>query len=421
MDRIAAQRTLLTDRDFTFLADNPYVYHCHHFNLFHDQTIDDVLGDEAGIEVRTRAARSAFAPLLRGLFAQIGATTRAERLQLAAGLLPWMGQGLVEISVDERGGTALGTSLHYGHTWLEKYGDRAKRMQPADAVAAGFVAAVGEAVYDLEPGTLDARETGCITRREPHCRFEIRDAPVVRVPPRVGRAAIESRAGVTPAGLDEARIGSIADGLRGFVRGVGGDARGLVQAFGVYVTMHLSNYYNETAYTAIHHVEELHPKSAGLAEALLREAGNVCVFNTFGGILVSPEWEGMVGPLTGAVEDTLSWGAAIARGLGFGHWAIAELVPGRRLVLRTAADYESPFYRARYGPSDKPRCYFLQGASQALMLLAHEVDWLARPALTQAFYQRLFHAHAGELPWRVEETTCVCKGDALCEVVVTRA
>ena len=70
-------------------------------------------------------------------------------------------------------------------------------------------------------------------------------------------------------------------------------------------------------------------------------------------------------------------------------------------MLETSSGYEASFYAARYGVSDRPKEYFLQGAALAVMQLAHRVDWESKPALTQPFYDSLFR---GGTPWKVEQT-----------------
>src|SRR4029078_9238036 len=99
-------RELLAEQSLTFLAGIPYVYHCHHYNLFHDQTIDDALGEELGTRVRTVAARNAFRELLSALVVDLNADTPVERLQMATYLFSWMGHGTLKLSVDETGGHA---------------------------------------------------------------------------------------------------------------------------------------------------------------------------------------------------------------------------------------------------------------------------------------------------------------------------
>jgi len=416
MERINALRSLIPSQDLTFLAGVPYVYHCHHYNLFHDQTIDDALGEELGTKVRTIAARNAFRELIAALSTELRADTPVERLQLATDLFSWMGHGTLKLSVDETGGRADGAFLHYGYSWREKYGAKVKRSHPADAVAAGFAAAATEVAFSLPSGSIEATEEHCIALRDAACRFALRRVNPTPAPREVNRSVVEPLLGPVFGGMEEEKITAIADGLRGFLRGVAGDERGLVQAFGVFVSMHLSNYYNETVFEVIHHIEREQPRSADVAEALFREAGQVCVFHTFGNILLSPEWEGMVGSPSGSPAEILVNSCAIARGLGFGHWTIHEYAPERQFVLRTPSNYEAPFYLRRYGRSDKARCCFLQGSALAMMVLAHRVKWAENPRLTQDFYISLFR---GRIPWRVRQPLCPTRGDSMTEIVVS--
>ncbi|MBI4952409.1 MAG: hypothetical protein HY908_10280 [Myxococcales bacterium] len=417
LDKIASQRELLAEQSLAFIADCPVLYHCHHFNLFLDQTIDDALGGDAGNALRTAAAREAFGELLTRLSARADLTTPPERLELARALFAAAGHGKLDIAMERGGGGATGEHLHYGFTWLDKYGDAVRRRRPADAVAAGYAAAAAELALGLPPRSVAATESACVALRAPRCEFKLVPGQPPEAPrPHVGKAESLAAAGSGFAGLDEARVATIADGLRQVTAGVAGDARGLVQAFGVFVTLHAATYYNRISYEGLKHVEHQSQAGAAVMEALLRESGHVCVFNTFGGILLSPEWEGMVGTLEGGVAEVVVGCCAIARALGFGAWSVVRLEPGRELVLRAPCTYEGPYWRAREERSDRPRCYFFQGAALAIMQLAHRVPWKDRPGLTQEFYRKLF---AAGVPWKVEETSCVAKGDAHCEVKVT--
>ncbi len=409
----------LPDQDMTFLGDTQYVYHCHHFNLFHDQTVEDALGEERAFEVRSRAAAEAARSLLAGLLAGNGATTPTERLQIAAGLFPWMGHGSLELQTGVDGGRALGEYLHYSFAWREKYGQKIRRRHPIDAFAAGYAAAATEVAFDLPPGAVHATEHDCYVCREPSCHFELQlNNGSPSSPPGLGREAVASRIVAPAAGRDEDTITGIARGLKDFVLGVEGDERGLVQGFGIYITRHLTGYYNATAYDTIHHIEQHSPASVPVVEELLGESGHVCAFYTCGNILLSPEWEGLVGPVRGEVEEVVAACVAICRALGFGHWTVEELVPGERLVMRASSNYEAPYYLERYGQSDKPRCYFFANASRAIMQLAHRVDWPSRPTLDDNLYQSLFK---DGLAWRMEQTACLTRGDDFCEVVVTKS
>lgn len=412
---ISDLRGLIADQSLTFLAEIPYVFHCHHYNLFHDQTVDDALGEEEGTRVRTTAAHNAFRELLGAVFEKANAHTPAERISLAQEVFAWMGQGKLSLDVTATGGRARSASLHYGYAWREKYGARVKRVDPVDAVAAGFASATTELAFGLAWDGIAATEHKCLATRDAECEFTLATAASQPASPPIDEATSRRYMAAPVRGVDEDRIAAIGAGLIEFMRGVAGDARGLVAAFNVFVTAHLPSYYNETVYETVHRVEKTAAASVPAVEGLMREAGQVCVFNTFGNVLLSPEWEGLVGPPTGDPHDVVSFSTAIARGLGFGHWLVGEYEPKKRLVIRATSNYEVPFYRSRYGLAKKPRSYFVQGAALAMMLLAENVKWTSRPQLTNDYYIELFR---GKPKYRVEQTRCMMRGDAISEYVV---
>lgn len=405
------------NQDLKLLGDTPYVFHCHHFNLFHDQTVEDALGPEEAFQVRSRAAQRVARQLLEDLVRENAAETSVERLQLAASLFGWMGHGKLELLADGHGGRVRGNHLHYSFAWQDKYGARVRRHVPMDAFAAGFSAAATEVAFDLPEGALEPAEKECYACRQPACEIELMSGGAPRPSGRIGLDVVLQHVRTGGSGIEEAKIAQITEGLNDFLQGVAGDERGLVQGFGIFITRHLSGYYNQTAYESIHHIEKTAPHAVETVEQLFGESGHVCVFNTIGNLLLSPEWEGLVGPLGGEVEEVVMSSTAISRGLGFGHWTIEELQPDSRLVLRSTSNYEFPFYLQSYGQSEKPRCYFFANAARAFMQLAHGVDWSSRPQLTDDLYQDLFKK---KLQWTSEETQCCSKGDPYCEVVVTR-
>ncbi len=411
-------RVLDATRDLMFFSTAPAVYHCHHFNLFLDQSIDDALGDKQGREVRFLAARSATRQLLKAAFAN-GMNTPLERLQLAAKIFRETGHGTLDFRAPRGVGEVQGRFLHYGFSWREKYGHRVRKLAAADAFAAGFSAAALELAYDLSPLSLDVDETRCFALRDPTCHFvaggDLPDEP--REP--IGSDDVKTYSRERLVGSwRESEISTIANGLRDFTGAASADQRGLLNAFGVYITLHLSSYYNRISFDALStlHVEK--PALVPAFEGLLRESGHVCVFNTFGGILLSPEWEALVAPLSNRPEDIVAYCMAIGRALGFGNWNVASYEPGRRLVVQAPSTYEAVYYRSRHGIAASPREYFFQGAILAIAQLAERVEWTERPGLTQDYYDALFSGES--LPWQVEQTRSLIKGDQVSEVVVTR-
>ncbi|MCK6508729.1 hypothetical protein L6R29_02030 [Myxococcota bacterium] len=410
--------SVLPEHAFAFFADTPVVYHCHHYNLWLDQTIDDALGTREGMALRTRTAHEAFYHYLAQLVPRSGADTPAEKLKVAELIFAAMGHGNLRLHTQAQGGLATGDFLHYGYTWKEKYGEKVRRRHTADAVAAGCAVAATEIAFDLPMGTLDVAEETCVSLGAPQCRFQIEGAKQPMPPSRpVGKRETQRLLGDSFSGKHEEQIRAITTGLRSFLGTINSDERGLVQGFGVFVTLHLASYYNGISYNALYNIERTAPQSFDVMQGLLVEAGHQCGFNTFGGILRSPEWEGLVGAPTGDPLEILIGCCAIGRALGFGQWTIQDFAPDKHFVLRTPGTYESTYHVTRHGLASSGRCYLHQGGTLAAVQLAHRVPWREKPTFDQAFYRSLFHS---DPQWRFQETHCVSKGDDYCEVAVER-
>ena len=143
------------------------------YNLFHDQTVDDALGDTEGRALRTSAAHGAFYRLLSGIYTRLELTDSEARIRFAEDLFAWMGHGRVEMALLPSGGSATSAHTHYGMSWKEKYGSQVTRKHPADAVAAGMIAACNELAHDLPPGSLVAVEGKCLATKAARCEFDV--------------------------------------------------------------------------------------------------------------------------------------------------------------------------------------------------------------------------------------------------------
>lgn len=388
--------------------------HCHHFNLFFEQTIDDALGPVRGFALRRDVAQEC----AHAMFAQFEdeQATPALRLLWAQAVFAELGYGTVDIAVDDEGlGTATGAHLHHGTAWFEKYGALVRRREPADAVAAGFIAAAVEFAFGLSPGSRVAHETACVAKRSARCAFAIEadTRPLTPVVPDVEHAA-PARA---PAGLHEDRIRTYAEALHAFCLSLAGDARGMIQGFGVLVTLQPVAYNCRAAFRALELVRAEKPGAVGVFEDLLRESAQVCVYFTFGGILASPEFEGLVGAAPRTPEDIVVGALAIARALGFGRWRLEAFEPHASVQLASPDTYESAFMRAHDPENREAVCFLFQGAAAGIMQLAHRVDWENGPRLTQKGYDRLFRSGP---QWQTRETCCSAAGDAECGVVAER-
>lgn len=406
--------SLLEQHDLAFIAGSPTVYHCHHYNLFFDQTVDDAVGVERGIDVRTQAAYEASSQFLNAMISAMPPTTPEERLEIASSVFTSMGHGKLDLQVGAEGGKVYGHNLHYSFAWKEKYGAHIKRQHPADAFAAGFIAAATEAAYGLPFGSVECVESACLAMGSEHCEFDVTPSGQTRSAFGVTKEDILGTLPKSFKGLHEDHISKVADGLRDFLSSVSGDSRGLVEAFGVLVTQQFANYYNHCTSRSLDIIQSEKPEAIEVARELFRECGHQCGFHTFGGILSSPEWEALVGPLTGDPMEIITGSLAISRALGFGHWSLESYEPNKSLIFRSPATYESVYRKAAYPLGDSGCCYLYQGATLSVMQLAHRLNWNEKPVLSNNLYLELRQG----VPWTVDESHCVAKGNAMCRVVV---
>ncbi|HRI68040.1 MAG TPA: 4-vinyl reductase [Polyangium sp.] len=196
-----------------------------------------------------------------------------------------------------------------------------------------------------------------------------------------------------------------------------GNEEGLIPAFGLYLTKHFSDYYNRISYGLVGaFIREL-PELEEDAIALLTEAGHVCAFHTFGGIMVSVEWDAVVQPMIETREDWVKGMIGVVNALGWGRYSIIDLVPSERLVARIEESYEATGHLEAYGKAATSRCFLAAGGLAGLMNLIYHGDITKRPALTDDYYHEVFgHPHS----FRSRETRCRAAGDTHCEIVVER-
>lgn len=197
-----------------------------------------------------------------------------------------------------------------------------------------------------------------------------------------------------------------------------GNEEGLIPAFGLYLTRHFADYYNKISFAYLHGQEALGGDAATNARTRLVDAGQVCGFHTFGGIMLSQEWDAVVLPMIESREDWVLGITAVINCLGWGRWSVEELVPRERMRMRVLDGYESVGYMRDFPQRRDGVCFLAAGGASAIMNLLYHGDITGRPALTQAYYRRLFGT---EGRYVAHEVSCRCAGSGACEFVVERA
>lgn len=196
-----------------------------------------------------------------------------------------------------------------------------------------------------------------------------------------------------------------------------GNEEGLIPAFGLYLTNHYADFYNRISFGVLGALVRENPELTEDAIALLTEAAHVCAFHTFGGVMVSVEWDALVQPMIDSREDWVRGMVAVVNALGWGRFRVAELAPGERLVATVSDSYEASGYLESYPRADGPRCFLANGGMAGLMNLVYQGDITRRPALTEELYREVFgHPRS----FRSRERLCAAKGDSHCEFIVER-
>lgn len=390
------------------LGGEPHVFHCHHYNVFLQRTVNELLNGDG----RTLQADAAEEVALPQLIALAG-NERARRLADAALLFRDLGFGLLDMSaLQEMGGTVTASSSHYAAGWLSKHG---LQTEPKCDFVRGFIAAAAAHANGKPAGSYDVSETTCIAKGDRECTFQVQ----------AGRNKQKLLTSVGAGQLPEAftfadrRFGNIDEAaiLAALATlPLVGNEEGAIPAFGVHLTRHYANYYNRVSYEFEKAaVAKRGPDALALVETLLVEAGHICAFNTFGGIMRSPEWEGVVKPMIRDREDWVYGITAVVNALGWGRWSVVDLVPEKRLEMVVEGSYESNGYLAMYGQTSQPKCHLVKGAVAGIMNLLYVGDVTGDDMkFTAAHYDKLFTADTSFLGMEVE---CRSKGDDVCRVI----
>jgi hypothetical protein len=398
------------------LSDQLVFYQSHHHSLFLDQAIGDALGGES-YAVRRQAAFEAAHALLSSLYSDLGLAGAKEKLDLASELFAAMGHGRLTFEVTGEGGVARAEALHFGASFVEKYGALVKIKHAVDAFAAGFCSAAASLAYPSDWGLLEAEETTCVARRDAACEFALSRRPE---PPRFGAILTRAAAEAVPARLSDDRSRAEPSGkgasVARMLSGMSADEAGVVRAFGVRLALLPVSYTNQITYDTMHLVEKRAPELFPVFTALVREAAQMGAFHLLAGVLSSRAWAMEHGGVSDDAEERLDQLITVTRALGWGALYAVELVPGVRLVLRSPVTHESAYYTVRYGNTTRGRLAFLQGTALGIMQILHRVDFsLGPPPLTSDAYNALFR---GGTRFLVEETRSPLRGDDHSEIVV---
>ncbi|HVK64034.1 MAG TPA: 4-vinyl reductase [Polyangium sp.] len=158
------------ERGITTLGGRRLVFHCHHYNVFLQRTIEDALQERAP-RLLVAAGMEASRSMLQGREGEAQSGSAADVLRRAADTFAAQGFGRVDIrQLGEGGGQATLDHSHYAVGWVSRWG---KRPAPGCFFAAGFLAGAVAVAYRLAPERVTSREIACVAAGDERCSFRV--------------------------------------------------------------------------------------------------------------------------------------------------------------------------------------------------------------------------------------------------------
>lgn len=407
----------ILDRNALISGSEPLVFHCHHYNCFLQYAIEST---RAYIDVDTiliESAQEVVFSHFSNIFKAQPHLSRDEKIALIHESHRQNGFGLIDLTaINETGGIVTSEHNHYAKSWLVKFGKRKDNESGVAFFTTGYIAGALDAL-DNTLGKHSTSQTHCLTKGDQHCKFKV---SVNTEPKKLETSAGEGKPQTKVAFENHPSSPVDYVGIREAVVGMGieGDQHGVISTFGVLLTRMYANYYTLISYRFMATLYEvIGSEGKVLAEELLIEAGHVCAFNTFGGIMESAEWYGLVHPSLKTREDWVHGIVAVVNALGWGHYQLIELEADKKLVLRLYSGYESNMFEATKGSSKAPIAYLSTGITAGIMNLIYHGDITTKPELNETYYDKIFKS---EGRFVAKQTKSRTMGDAFDEFTASR-
>ena len=412
MENIRGQ--FLNDRNAYIAAGEPMIFHCHHYNCFLQSSIENASDYINVYPILQDSAQEVVYHQLMNHFKGKDLSI-VDKKQIAQEWHQYCGYGTLDLSqANENGGTVSSPWNHYVEGWIRKFGSRKEEQKGVAFFSAGFIAGALDAVYDKPLGTYEAQQTLCKSKGANDNEFNVTIAnKTLETSPGEGKFTTFKFENVDGNPVQYLGIREALTGME-----ICGNEDGALSAFGVLLTRMFANYYALISYRYLKEMtKEIGEMGTEIAEELLIEAGHVCAFNTFGGIMESNEWNGLIKPMLRDRDDWVHGIVACLNSLGWGKLEIAELVPGEKLVLRVHSGYENNNHQAKYGEADRPKALFKTGATAGIMNLIYHGDITTNPELTEEYYNKVFKTEGRFI---AKQTACRSNGAEYDEFVATR-
>ncbi|HSK02179.1 MAG TPA: 4-vinyl reductase [Kofleriaceae bacterium] len=388
------------------IAGTEMIVNCEHYMSRLQSVVEGTPGVDGKAIFKQAAERAAAASLAR-LFGEH--TPTAEKLSRIAAYYSSVGLG--KLHLDQlASGVVEQSSSSFVKGWNASFPGEDRKIC---SYTEGFLQGAYHAVYGE---AVDVREATCMHAGAHRCRFEIRRGRTAPVLPirmldqesyrRARKASPGGHARLTSETVDGAAITAgvlehmplIGDerGLCGvFIQDDGSAGAHLSSVPVDFFALLFADYHRQM--TALGRAVEARVRLIGAVES--------CSYFTWGKVLGSREWRGMIAPMVKHTEDQLHGLVALANVLGRGAWAVVELRRGERLEMESYNNYEAEsFARLDFEPG-ACSCSTMSGTATAYMNLvypSHELNT------------------AGIGDFKTTEVSCIARGDDRCRFVSER-
>lgn len=314
-----------------------------------------------------------------------------DRKEIVESLFSFCGFGEITLAnMNETGGMMDTKFDHYAIVWKSKFGDRTEKQPGASLFTLGFLIGALEAIYDQPMGELDGEQMSCITKGDQQCTFVVYKTIETRNSTKSpGEGKYQEFENLPkPIGTDVTY-----DGIREALGGMPleGDETGMINAFGVYLTRHYANYYCLVSHKLIEAlVAKLGDGGLAIGEELLVEAGHVCAFNTFGGIMLSDEWNALIKPMLKDRDDWTHGILACINALGWGRWEGTKINAGGEFEFEIVSSYESNSFLSLNTTKSNQYNFLARGGTAGICNLLYQGDITKAPELNNSFYTKIF-------------------------------
>lgn len=399
----------LFNRNAYIARHEPMILHCHHYNTFLQASLEDTKSYLPVYPILIDSARDIAYLQLNNHFKANNILTILERLQIASDFFSYCGFGKADFSkLTTTGGNIPCVAEHYSTGWMDKFGARKNNEPGVSFFATGYFAGAFEAIFDKKQGQFKAVQTHCITKGDTFSAFEIvlnENVTEHYKSPQEGFFQL-----FTPYDCQKDAIDS--DAIKSALVQMpimGNEKNGLIEAFGVLLTRMYANYYCLISYRTLQILKDtMGADGVVLGTQLLTEAGHVCAFNTFGGIMKSVEWMGLIKPMITSKEDWVYGIVAVVNAFGWGQWEVVELIANKKLVIKIKSGYESNSYLKMFEKSLLPISFLATGGVAGIMNLIYNGDISKNPELNEVYYKKI---QKSQNYFIAKQTKCRATGD----------